>query len=74
LFCANFKAKLDRFFDVIQRFFSRRTLADTPPRTWGRQPGMDGHSAEGLLGNPDTIFVAVEAYDQFHFKLRVTFN
>ncbi|MDI6769595.1 MAG: hypothetical protein QMD04_07970 [Anaerolineales bacterium] len=25
---------------------------------WLTQPGIDGHSAEGLLGNPDAVFIA----------------
>ena len=29
MFRSNFKAKLDRFFDIFYRFFSRRTLANT---------------------------------------------
>jgi hypothetical protein len=59
LICANFKAKLDRFFDVFQRFFFRRTLADTVG---------DGRT----FYNPDAVFIAVEAHDQFHLDLPVT--
>ena len=29
-------------------------------------------SSKGLLGNPDAVFIAVEAHDQFHLDLLVT--